>query len=94
MKPRSSYMIDQRLGQLAIAQKTSRSRWVAAPAAEMDLVYRNRRVERDSLPALSHPVGIVPPVVEVPYDRAGPWWDLSTNCEWVGFLENLTLSRR
>ena len=61
-------VIGQRFGHLAVGQRAIAVVGHAQPRAEMDLVDGNRRRQAVRLMPASHPVVIVPGVVEIPDD--------------------------
>ena len=77
---------------LAVPEETTGVGEVAAPTAQVHLVHRDRRVERDAMTTLVHPLVIVPLVVEIPDDRARPRGFFTTQSEGVSLFEGRAVS--
>ena len=79
-------MFDEARRDLAIREKPFGIVRIATPTAEMNLVDRQRRVERQELTATLHPGLIVPLVLRVPDDRSRARRRLGAQRKRVGSL--------
>ena len=69
VKPCAERVVGERVGELVVAGEPPPVGDRAPPRAEVDLVDRDRCVERDPRPAGRHPLGVVPLVGQVGDDR-------------------------
>ena len=82
-------VLDQLMGQLAVAQPAAGIVAGPPPTAQVDLVERQRLLQPVGLAALAHPLGVVPVVaVQVDHLRGGPRRHFGAEAERVGLLES------
>jgi hypothetical protein len=83
-------VVRQRMRQLAVAEHLAVA---APPRAGMQLVDRERRIERVVRAACGHPVGIVPVVAELPGARRGRRRLLGAERERIGLVGRVAVVR-
>ena len=93
-EPATLDVLDERVGQLVVAEESSGVRRITSPASEMDLVDRDGRVEPGAPPPRGHPVTVTPLVREVPDHRSRAGRHLGAPRERVGLVEDRSLLRR
>ena len=92
-EPVGEHVIGDWIGEFVVAREALSVGDVATPRSEVQLVDRDRCVERDALGSARHPLVVVPFVVEVG-DHRGDRWRLLGGCSHrVGLLDHRAVGR-
>ncbi len=81
-------MVGDRIGEFVVAREAFAIGDVAAPRPQVQLVDRDRCVERDPFGPAVHPVAVAPLVVEVGDHRGDRRWLLGGRADGVGLLDH------